>query len=240
MPAVTGGERGRWRPSGQGRGQYRVVMAADPARRTVPTLAGSGLTGLVLCGGAGRRLGGDKALATVQGRALIDRAVAGLRPVCATVLLAVGNDGQRLSGRADATVVDQPPGAGPLAGVAAGLAVAPTRAVAVCGVDHPDLSPALLAELAGWAAGRDAAVPVVDGWPQPLHAVWTVAARVVVRRCLDDGRRSVHGALQRLDWVAADRDVWARHDPQARFAADVDTPEQLAAAGGHMPAESRP
>lgn len=200
-------------------------MVTEPGTRTVPAL-----TGLVLCGGDSVRLGRDKALAPVGGAALVDRVVTRLRPVCATVLLAVGDDPGRLADRADGVVLDDPPGAGPLAGIAAGLAAAPAELVAVCGVDHPDIAPSLLVELGSLAQGRDAAVPVVDGWPQTLHAVWARRALPAVRRCLAEGRRSVRGALRALDWVAAERDVWQPHDPGARFAADVDTPAQLAAA----------
>lgn len=201
-------------------------VAAEPADRLRARL-----TGLVLCGGSGRRLGGDKALVMVEGEPLVDRVVARLRAVCAPVLLAVGDDPRRLEGRADGVVCDELSGAGPLAGIAAGLAATATETVAVCAVDHPHPSPPLLAGLAGLAAGRDAAVPVVDAMPQPLHAVWTRAALPTVRAYLAAGHRSVRGALDQLDWIPVDDSVWARHDPQARFAADIDTPEDLP--GGH-------
>lgn len=190
------------------------------------------LTGVVLCGGSGQRMGDDKALLTVGGQPLVDRVVARLRRVCAPVVLAVGDDPRRLAGRADGVVCDEPAGAGPLAGVAAGLAAADGEAVAVCAVDHPHANPWLLADLAALAVGRHAAVPVVDGTAQPLHAVWTRAALPTVRAYLAAGHRSVRGALDQLDWVAADRSVWARHDPEARFAADIDTPDDLAGADG--------
>lgn len=197
-------------------------MAAEPAGR-----AGARLTGLVLCGGSGRRLGADKALVRVEGEPLVDRVVARLRRVCAPVLLAVGDDPRRLEGRADGVVCDEWSGAGPLAGIAAGLAATATEAVAVCAVDHPHPSARLLVSLAGLATGRDAAVPVVDAMPQGLHAVWTRAALPTVRAYLAAGHRSVRGALDQLDWVAVDDAVWVRHDPQARFAADIDTPQDL-------------
>lgn len=205
-----------------GRDRFMASERGSPAR----------LTGLVLCGGAGQRVGGDKALLTVGGQPLVDRVVARLRQVCAPVVLAAGDDPRRLADRADGVVCDEPPGAGPLAGVAAGLAAAGSEAVAVCAVDHPHANPRVLADLAAMGTGRHAAVPVVDGWPQPLHAVWTRASLATVRAYLAAGHRSVRGALDQLDWVAVDRSVWGRHDPEARFAADIDTPDDLAGAGG--------
>lgn len=184
----------------------------------------------MLCGGASRRFGRDKALAEVDGEALVDRAVARLRGVCDPVLLAVGADAQRLAGRGDGVVVDAVGDAGPLAGIVAGLAAAPTAAVAVCGVDHPHVAPSLLADLAVLARDRDAAVPMIDGAAQPLHAVWAARTEPALRARLRDGRRSVLAALDDLDWVAAGAAVWARHDPRARFAVDVDTPAELATA----------
>lgn len=201
-------------------------MAAEPSGT-----ARAGLTGLVLCGGTSQRLGRDKALVTVGAQPLIDRVVERLRRVCAPVLLAVGDDPRRFADRADGVVCDEPAGAGPLAGVAAGLAAAPSELVAVCAVDHPHANPRLLAELCALAAGRHAAIPVVDRTPQPLHAVWTRAALGPVRAYLAAGHRSVRGALDQLDWVPAIASVWAPHDPQARFAADIDTPGDLTGIG---------
>ncbi|MDT3443054.1 MULTISPECIES: molybdenum cofactor guanylyltransferase [unclassified Pseudofrankia] len=149
---------------------------------------------VVLAGGRGSRLGGaDKAAVTIGGRSLLDRVLS----VLATVEPAVGRVvvvGPDRPGLARAGVVlarEDPPGGGPVAGIAAGLVHVRAPLVAVLAVDMPFLGTASLAELraavtapprAGASGpGAPGAVDVallVDptGRDQTLASVWRSAA----------------------------------------------------------------
>ena len=89
---------------------------------------------IVLCGGSARRLdGADKGAVVVGGRSLLDRAVGAVAE--ASSIVAVGTPSQ-----APADVIwtqERPPGGGPVAGLAAGLALATRPLVVVLGVDFP-------------------------------------------------------------------------------------------------------
>jgi len=97
------------------------------------------MAGLVLCGGESRRMGRDKALLVLDGETLVLRVARTLAEVADQVLLAPGTVG-RLGVTGYPEVADDPVGAGPLAGMAAGLAASPRSlsprpdgaAVAVC------------------------------------------------------------------------------------------------------------
>lgn len=136
--------------------------------------------GLVLAGGAGRRLGGvDKPGLIVGGATLLDRAVAALGD--ATVIV-VGS--RRAVLRPVRFVAEEPPGSGPAAAVHAGvraLAAFDGRAtVALLAADLPAVSSdtvgRVLAALVG-ADGADGAVLAdADDREQLLLSVWRLSA----------------------------------------------------------------
>lgn len=192
------------------------------------------LGGLVLAGGGSTRFGSDKALAVVDGTTLLDRAIACLREVCGgPVLVASGAGGSRY-GVGDGEVADVDGAVGPLAGIAAGLeALADdTAAVAVLAVDHVTPSAALLRLLA--AAGEEAPGPVscalveADGWPQPLHAVWSTTVADELGTAVRTGERSPTAWLARRDDVVVVGEATlqaAGIDPAVTQ--DVDAPDDL-------------
>lgn len=81
--------------------------------------------GVVLSGGAGARVGGaDKGLITVHGKPVVERVAAALRPQCHELVI-VANRNQDDYARIARVIGDETPGhAGPLAGIAAALALA--------------------------------------------------------------------------------------------------------------------
>ncbi len=120
------------------------------------------ILGVVLAGGLSSRFGSDKALAELDGRTLIARAVDALAGWCEHVVVA---------GRETApapTLPDWPHGGmGPLAGLAAALHYALDEGydqVLSCGVDSVCL-PENLLELLGSAPAYVESQPVIGLWP---------------------------------------------------------------------------
>ncbi len=137
--------------------------------------------GVVLAGGAARRMGGgDKAMLRVGGVPLLHRAVAALRDADPVVVV-----GPRREGLAGVRWTrEEPPGSGPVAALAAALAVLDVRVdtVAVLAADLPGVTSDTVARLVAAldsAEGADGAVLVdADGRRQWLVGVWR-------RRALD-------------------------------------------------------
>nr|MBA2528419.1 molybdenum cofactor guanylyltransferase [Euzebyales bacterium] len=130
-------------------------------------------TGLVLAGGASVRPGADKARLDFRGRPLLLHAVDVLGQLCDEVLVASG-DGMRFDDLGVRQVADVASGAGPLAGLIAGLEAATTQLVAAVAVNLPFASADVLRLLAARWRGEPAVVPLVERRLQPLHAVWAV------------------------------------------------------------------
>jgi len=168
------------------------------------------LTGLVLCGGAGRRLGGaDKPLLEWQGQPLIDRVLAVLSPQVDRVLISANRHLDDYRCRA-AVITDGELGpefttvhAGPLAGIAAGLAVCRTRWLLVCPGDGPRPPADLATRLLAASAGHVGAVAHDGERRQPLHLLLRTTLADAARRALR-GDGSVHRWLAGLNLGEAD------------------------------------
>jgi len=171
-------------------------------------------------------MGVDKASLVVDGEPLARRASAVLAAACTSVLVASG-DGRRLDWLGLPQVTDLEPGAGPLAGLVAGLEAARTPLVAVLAVDMPDANPEVLRLLAGRVGECDAAVPRTERGLEPLHAVYATAAARGLRAAFEAGERSVQRAIERLEVVVVEPDAWSDADPTGRFARNLNRPGDL-------------
>lgn len=90
---------------------------ADNANSKAPVF-----TGLVLAGGAGKRMGGNKPFRRLGPRPLIDYAIANARRDCQHILIGSNEDPQIYAAYDCPVIADQPrAGLGPLGGILAGL-----------------------------------------------------------------------------------------------------------------------
>jgi molybdenum cofactor guanylyltransferase len=128
--------------------------------------------GFVLAGGRSTRMGQDKALLQVAGRSLLERSLDKLRSIGVTAprIAAARTD---LSSYAP-VVPDLHPGCGPLSGIEAALAATSQPLNLFLPVDLPLLP----ARFLNWMLHRAeitralVTVPCINGWPQPLCAVY--------------------------------------------------------------------
>jgi len=115
------------------------------------------MAGVLLTGGASRRMGTDKARLVVGGETLAARGARVLSEVCDPVI----EVGPGVSGLP--AVEEEPRGAGPLVALLAGVgALGNPRAVVLLACDLPFVEPAVLRLLVEWP-GWGTVVPVVDG-----------------------------------------------------------------------------
>lgn len=183
--------------------------------------------GAVLCGGASRRMGRDKALIALDGRALARRVADAVRAAGATGVVAVGGDTEALRAQGLATVPDQVAGAGPLTGIVTALAHHRSAGIVfVAGCDLVDPSAAAVAATVRALAAApdgDVAVPVVEGRRQWMHAAWRGRAGMPLGAAFEAGERAVHAAVSAGALRVVDVDL----DPAA--VADADQPSDLPA-----------
>lgn len=195
----------------------------------------SAVAGLLLTGGASRRLGRDKALVAVGGRPCA--VVVGERLALATSPVVEVGPGR--SGLA--AVTEEEPGRGPLAAIAAGWRVLVGQGHAgpclVLACDLPRVPVSLLRMLAEWP-GEETVVPVSDGVPQTLCARYSALALARAGPLVADGARSVRALLEADPGgpvLVASR-TWRSVAPADAFA-DLDTPADLRRLGLANPTE---
>jgi molybdopterin-guanine dinucleotide biosynthesis protein A len=152
-----------------------------------------GVAGILLAGGRSRRMGRDKASLPWHGSTLARRAVGLLARCTEPPVIVVCAPGQELPPLPDwvEVVRDAEPGLGPLAGLATGLAAAGPRAAvaAVCAVDAALAHPAVMSALLSALGTAPAVVPVADGRPQPLFAVYRTELAFLAAALVADGER---------------------------------------------------
>jgi molybdopterin-guanine dinucleotide biosynthesis protein A len=172
---------------------------------------GQGLTVLILAGGRSRRMGQDKIWLPLgaDGVPLIERVVARVRPLAAEFLFSANVPEPfaalishlRDQGVPAQVVPDLYPGAGPLAGLHAGLSAARCELLLAVAGDMPFINPALVAHLVALAPGFDVVIPELPhprtGEPvkEPLHALYRQSCLEAVAARLAAGERQMVGFL---------------------------------------------
>lgn len=189
---------------------------------STPDASAPPVTAIVLCGGEGRRFGGDKTAADLGGMSVLDALLTNLPEEWAVVCV-----GPERPSRRDPVVWlrEDPPGGGPVAGVAAALGAVRTEVTVLLGGDMPYAAPAgarLAGHLLDAPPETDAVVGIDQhGHVQPLLAAYRTAALSAVLP-LDPLGVPLKRLLDGLRLVV---------DPVPEQASlDVDTPEDLEAA----------
>ncbi|HEY3681885.1 MAG TPA: nucleotidyltransferase family protein [Streptosporangiaceae bacterium] len=183
----------------------------------------TGVAGLLLAAGRGSRLGRPKALVEVDGRRLVDRAVATLRDGgCAPVVVVSGAAALDLPGVLVAHNPDWATGMGSSLRTGLGALPAEAGAVVVALVDQPGVGPEVVRRLiAAYDAGAEVAVAAYDGAPRnPVllgRAHWPAVAESATG---DRGARAFLRAHPDLVTAVECADIAS--------ADDIDTPDDLA------------
>lgn len=199
------------------------------------------LTLLINAGGQSRRMGQPKALLPVPptNQPLLQVIVQRLQPLAAQQVMIIANDPairvQTAFGPDVLWLTDTYPEVGPLGGLATGLAACDGWAICVA-CDLPLLNPALFAyfvELstrtdATGADTWDAIVPVVDNYPEPLHALYHHRCLSAMEACLAAGERRVSGFLSAVRTYYVPEGELRRLDPALHSFYNANTPEEWA------------
>jgi molybdopterin-guanine dinucleotide biosynthesis protein A len=185
-----------------------------------------GVTGIVLAGGQGRRMGGvDKGLQTLRGKPMAQWVIERLAPQVDEILVNA-NQNVGAYARLGYRVVSDAIGgyAGPLAGLHAGLAAASHPLAVTVPCDSPFLPLDLVARLREALDTRGADLAVAKTGEQP-HPVFSLVRRSVLAHLesfLAAGGRKIDA------WYATLEVVEVSFDDQPQAFSNINTREELA------------
>ncbi|MHB8375860.1 MAG: molybdenum cofactor guanylyltransferase [Dehalococcoidia bacterium] len=187
-------------------------------------------TGVVLAGGAGWRIGGDKPSVVVAGRPLLQWVVDALEPVVSRIVLTIA-PGQVLPPVETTLPVvvceDLLPARGPLTGIYTGLSCARAPEVLVVPCDAPLIRPALLQLLLSHT-GFGAVVPEANGRLEAAFGVWSLRSTSAIVGALNGEQLSVRALLRQVDARIVGEDELRAVDPDLRSFCNVNTPGDVA------------
>jgi molybdopterin-guanine dinucleotide biosynthesis protein A len=191
------------------------------------------ITGVVLAGGQGRRMGGvDKGLRPLRGRPMVAWVIERLQPQVDEVLINANQNLDRYAAFGHRVIPDAIGGfAGPLAGLQRGLTEAAHELVLTVPCDSPFLPADLAARLMAALDRESADLTVARTGDQP-HPVFCLCRRNVLpglTAFLEGGGRKIDA------WYAALRVAEVAFDDQAAAFRNINTREELAAAEGTAP-----
>ncbi len=186
------------------------------------------ITGVVLAGGLGRRMGGvDKGLQPLRGRPMVAWVLDRFAPQVDEVLINANQNLDDYAALGHRVIADEIGGfAGPLAGLQRGLSEASHGLVATVPCDSPflphDLVPRLLSALDHGAA--ELAVARTHQQPHPVFCLCRRSLLPHLTSFLREGGRKIDA------WYASLRVVEVPFDDEADAFRNINTPDELASA----------
>ena len=188
------------------------------------------VTGIILAGGQGRRMGSvDKGLTALRGKAMVAWVAERFTPQVAEVIVNANQNIDQYQGLGYRVVSDAIGGfAGPLAGLQRGLVEACHELVATVPCDSPFLPQDLVARLHAALKREAAEVAVAKTGDQP-HPVFCL----VRKRVLPGLTAFLQGGGRKIDaWYASLRVVEVPFDDQPEAFSNINTLEELRAFEG--------
>lgn len=161
--------------------------------------APAGVTGIVLAGGLGRRMGGvDKGLQPLRGRPLVAHVIERLAPQVNEIVVNANQNLDAYRAFGHPVVPDEVGGfAGPLAGLHAGLGVARYALAVTVPCDSPFLPADLVARLAAALGAHQLAVAKTGDQPHPVFCLVRTALRAHLGAFLAAGGRKIDAGTPR-------------------------------------------
>jgi molybdopterin-guanine dinucleotide biosynthesis protein A len=182
---------------------------------------------IVLAGGKGKRLGGNKALLSFMGRPLIEHVLKRVEELAEEILIVSDELKLPFDHPKVLLIPDVFPQGGPLGGIYSGLNASKNEWAFAFGCDMPFIQPSVLKLIALVSPGFDAVVPLIGGKPQPLHALYSKSCLEAFRGDLEKGLLKLTRSLSLLKVRYLSQEEIKAFDPHLISFFNINSPADL-------------
>ncbi|MEA1964645.1 MAG: molybdenum cofactor guanylyltransferase [Candidatus Aerophobetes bacterium] len=184
------------------------------------------MTGIILGGGKSRRMKKEKALLEIGKKQAIELIIEKLKVVFDDVLI-IGSSSfnYRFSGvRAREDMVSEK---GPLGGIYTGLLISESKYNFICACDMPFLNVNLLRFIISEVDDTDIVIPVVKGFVEPLHAIYSKRCLPAIKSHLEAKDLKVKNFFPEVKCKYLPEDRITKYDPPLLSFSNLNTPQML-------------
>jgi molybdopterin-guanine dinucleotide biosynthesis protein A len=151
------------------------------------------ITAIILAGGKSSRMGTDKGLMDLNGKAMVEHVLASVRHITNNIIIVANNNKYNRFGYI--VYKDILKNCGPMGGIYSGLTYSTTENNLVISCDIPFISNKLLQYVIKNSNGYDVAVPVHNGKLEPLCAIYSKKCVQKLKDLLLKKELKMHDAL---------------------------------------------
>jgi molybdopterin-guanine dinucleotide biosynthesis protein A len=149
-----------------------------------------GISAYIIAGGRSTRFGEDKSLFPYLGKPMLERVVEVVRKVINKIAI-IANDSERFAYLGLPCYDDVIAGIGSIGGLYSALTYADTDRSFIFACDMPELDPRLIEYMIAISGNYDVIVPLINGFYEPLHAVYSKSCLSVIQKNLKKGYRQI-------------------------------------------------
>lgn len=172
--------------------------------------------GIILAGGRGVRLGGNKINLKLNNRLILEIAVERLKSLASEIIIVTS---EQLYDKITklinnvSIITDMIPNKAALGGIYTGLNSTSKMYNFVVACDMPFLNPGLLSYMSTVCEGYDAIVPRVDDYIEPLHSIYSKRCLDQIYNLINNNNLNIYALFSKVDTRFIEKNEIANYDP---------------------------
>ncbi|MDO4540682.1 MAG: molybdenum cofactor guanylyltransferase [Syntrophomonadaceae bacterium] len=184
---------------------------------------------VILSGGRSSRMKENKAFVKIGERRIIDIVLERMLPVFKDAMI-ISNEPDLYADLGVPVHTDIYPRLGPVAGIHTGLVRAAEEKAIIMGCDMPFITTEAIAYMVGRSGAHQSAVPKINGFLQPLSAVYAKSCIPILEDCLQHNRLKLVRIFEELEHTVITAEELSRFGKPDELFMNVNDPETLAKA----------
>ncbi len=184
------------------------------------------MAAIILSGGNNRRMLRNKAHLQIGQKTIIEREIESLSTLFPRIIVVTNSPESHKHLRVN-LVSDLVSSKGPLGGIYSGLTASKDEYNFVTGCDLPFLNADLISHMIELINGHDIVVPQLNGFVEPLHAVYSKYCLIPIKRQLDRNKLKIQSFFDEVKVRYVRKSDITRYDSKGIAFFNVNTEEDL-------------